>query len=521
MPADETGAPTDETPGARSSSSVPPKDITLGSSEQGSNVSSTTGLSPVGQACMASATDLNAFGVSVPTTTGPTAQETKVAGTGSAKTGAKGAFIATDVSAPVGKGGSKAPNAPSALDMSFRADVTSTDVPSAHGRSRKKGRRSSSKSSSSSGSSKTSRQGATEGERKVKDAPSRSKTGRNAPRDKTSLEKGAFASSSATGSTAATSVPTPSKVPSGSLPSVAHPVAVSKATLQEAAADVGLPSGQRTPAKTIGGVFTGNYDDSISKITSTKVKGTKGTKAFAEANRKTASVSARDQLRASLRSESAPAPETALSSDPEVGAAAPPDGKASKFAVVAETSANEGAGLQQWRGNVQSTTTGTLSSSEDEKHASATAARVGSASAAGLGGRQAPEAPLRENVSDGAAATSGGFPPTASKVVGARDTPANQVLPEAFPGNAVAERKSVQPQAALPGQQGTSQPVPAGEEQAGTSSWIKRRRSASKTTEETAVSDGHAGSTHGALKSTMGSPGQWWSFYRELKKYTW
>ncbi|KAH6924332.1 hypothetical protein HPB50_015970 [Hyalomma asiaticum] len=393
MPADETGAPTDETPNARSSSSVPPKDITLGSSEQGSNVSSATGLSPVGQASMA--TDLNTSGVSVPTTTRPTAQETKVAATVTAKTGTKGASAATDVHAPVSKGAPKAPNAPSALDMSFRADVTSTDVPSAHGRSRKKGRRSSSKSSSSSGSSKTSRQGATEGERKVKDAPSR---------DKTSLEKGAFDGRDATGSTAATtSAPMPSKAPSvsGLLPSVAHPVAGSKATLQEAAADVGLPSDQRTPGKTIGGVFTGNYDDSISKITSTKVKGTKATKAFAEAGGKTASVSARDQLQASLRSESAPVPETALASDREVGTAAPSDGKASKFAVVAETPANEAAGSLQLRGNVTSTTTGSLSSSEDEKPASATAGAIESASAAGLGGHQAPEAPLREKVSDG------------------------------------------------------------------------------------------------------------------------
>ncbi|KAL1421623.1 hypothetical protein MTO96_004012 [Rhipicephalus appendiculatus] len=328
----------------------------LGRAQRGFDENSGTGVSPVGQASVIpTATDGNAFGSKLRAMTGP------AAGTDVA---AKVASIAstTEDRVPLNKDASKAPNAPGVLDTDPRAELTATDVPSAHGRSRKKRRKFgakllSSSSSASSASSRTSKQGATEGERK----------------------------------------------------------------------------GQGCTLK---------------------VK------------------------------EGAPVPKTR-----DVGAGAPPDGKADNIAVVAGTLANEGTASQQWYGSAPSMTTGASHGSEDEKPFSTTTARADSAGAA---------LDLASGASAGREGHRGGCS------VGWLPTPSCE-------GEVVADRGSVQPPKALPEQQETSQPVPASRTVAGKPDSTIGRPSLGKATDESGASEVHAVSTRGAQRSSIVSPG--WSFY--------
>ncbi|KAL3187256.1 hypothetical protein MRX96_025567 [Rhipicephalus microplus] len=171
---EKMGAHSETTPGAS----------TLSRSQRGGDESSGTGVSPVRQASMIpAATDGSAFISKLRTINGHAAQET-VAGTDVATKVASVTSTADD-HGPVNKDVSKFPDASGVLDASPCAELTTTDVPLPHGRSRRKRRKIGarlSSSSASSASSRTSKQGATEGERKVKDTPSRSKAGGNVPR---------------------------------------------------------------------------------------------------------------------------------------------------------------------------------------------------------------------------------------------------------------------------------------------------------------------------------------------------
>ncbi|XP_075532150.1 uncharacterized protein LOC142564854 [Dermacentor variabilis] len=392
----------------------------------------------------------------------------------------------THVYRPPSAGASKAPNTAGApVDTSSRADHrsvaatrTPSDAPWARnsGRSKKKRGRRNSKSSLSSASStpsRTPKQGPGEGERKAGDAPSTPKSSRNANR----------------------------------------------AAPQDHASGIPLSSHQSSTGTVLGGVFTGNYDDSTPpKQTEAKAKNwadAQGTKGSAADLVIVAPPTSHKQLPASSAKEHA-APETAPPSQRGVDAAAPPDGEAGNLAVVPGPLTNAGETSQQRHGNVFATMTATSYGSQDERSASHGAAPAGSVGVVAPEGHLVPEAPLGQKVVDGAVGPSAHKDGDSEAVL--RDVlPANPALPMAealtSPQKVIEEREPDQPPTAFTGQQGTSHPAQSGREQEDRTGWRKRWRSGNKATEESGVSEVHVGSTRGALKSSFGTQGQYWSFY--------
>ncbi|KAH7985351.1 hypothetical protein HPB49_026469 [Dermacentor silvarum] len=523
-------------------------------SHQESDASSATGVS-TGQTSVTPVTCDIAFGpsLSLPGTAAQKYAAEDVIFAPNIDTKMASAAPLTNVHVPVSTDASKAPNTSGALvDKSSRADhrnvvvtLAPLDAQSARpsGRSRRKRRRRNSKwslSSASSTSSRASKQGPGEGERKVEDAPSTSKPSRY----KTSLEKDVLTSVRAekNATTAEATAATMSLLPPAKMSSVPRSstsgtplVTASEAAPQDPSSGITLPSHQTSIGTAIGGVFTGNYDDSSAPATPTKMTGTEAKDwADAQGGKETAAdlvivapQTSCNPLRASSGTEHT-APETAPASEQGVGAAASPDGEASNLAVGAGTITNEGAASQQGLGSVFATITATSYVSEDDMSASHGAVPADSVGAVAPEGHLAPEAQLGQKVIDGAVAPSSSSPTSFPKefdsegaVALPTDLPlvlrTNQALPIAesltSPRNVVEEREPDRPPTAFADQQGTSHPAPAGRGQEDRTGRRKWRQSGNKATEESGASEVHVGSTRGALKSSFGSPGQSWSFY--------
>ncbi|KAL3187257.1 hypothetical protein MRX96_025568 [Rhipicephalus microplus] len=198
-----------------------------------------------------------------------------------------------------------------------------------------------------------------------------------------------------------------------------------------------------------GGVFTGKYDDSVSVIR-TKGAGAKTNKDLGTTHGKIASAPDPQPF---SRTEGAPVPKTQKD-----GAAAPPDGKADNFEVVAGTLASKGTASQQWYGrNAPPTMTGTSHGSKEEKPFSTSTA---CAESAGAAFDLESGAPLGEKSVNGVAAASAGFPPPAVKVL-------PKVESSASLGDVFKDRGSVPSPKAVSEHRETSQPVPAPQTGAG------------------------------------------------------